>query len=111
MGHKRVPISLRRRVDAGDYDNDPPAGAFDRRNLAVVIADCEGSNNGRTQLPVLGLGCYFLLQDLPNGASNAEIIGQFVEECDASGNVGPDPQDVDGPVVIQLYKDADSRDS
>jgi len=89
----------------------PPTGTFDRRNLAVVIADCEGTNNGQSDLPILGLGCYFLLQEARQQGTEAEIYGQFVEECDASGNVGQDPQDIPGPTIIQLYKDADSRDS
>lgn len=99
------------RVAAGNYDVSPPTGTFDRRNLAVVIADCEGTNNGQSDLPILGLGCYFLLQEVRQQGTEAEVYGQFVEECDASGNVGQDPQDIPGPTVIQLYKDADSRDS
>ena len=97
------------RVAAGNYDISPTTGgAFDRRNLAVVIADCEGTNNGQSDLPVLGLGCYFLLQEARQQGTEAEVYGQFVEECDASGNVGPDPEDMPGPTVIQLYKDVDS---
>jgi hypothetical protein len=99
------------RVAAGNYDLAPPSGTFDRRNLTVVIADCEGTNNGQSDLPILGFGCYFLLQEARQQGTEAEVYGQFVDECEASGNVGPDPQDIPGPTIIQLYKDVDSRDS
>ena len=53
------------RVGAANYDNPPASGgAFDRRNLPVIIADCEGKNTGATSLPILGLACYFMLQEV-----------------------------------------------
>ncbi len=100
------------RINAGNYDIAPSlGGAFDRRNLSVVIADCSGKNNGASDLPILGLGCYFLLQKVRQQGTEAEVYGQFLEQCEASGNVGPDPAEVPGPYLIQLYKDPDSRDS
>jgi len=41
----------------------------------------------------------------------AEVYGQFLQECDASGSVGPVPSEDPGPYKIVLYKDADSIDS
>lgn len=100
------------RINAGNYDISPSmGGAFERRNLSVVIADCEGKNSGQSDLPILGLGCYFLLQQVKQQGTEAEVYGQFLDECEASGNVGPDPADIPGPKKIQLYKDADSQDS
>jgi len=100
------------RVAAGNYDVSPSmGGAFNRRNLSVVIADCEGKKTGQTDLPILGLGCYFMLQEVKQSGTEAEVYGQFIEDCEASGNVGPNPVETEGPTKIQLYKDADSGDS
>ena len=100
------------RVNSGNYDVSPAAGgAFDRRNLPVVIADCEGTNSGRSDLPVLGVGCFFMVQEVRQQGTEAEVYGEFVETCRGSGNPGPVPQGGPGPTTIQLYKDVDSRDS
>jgi hypothetical protein len=98
------------------YDNAPyPSGngEDDRRNLPVVIADCAaGVNNGQSNMPIMGFGCFFLLQALPNGNGNSnEIFGEFLADCKSQGNVGPLPNDLPGPHIIQLYNDPDSGDS
>jgi hypothetical protein len=94
-------------VASGNYDNAPPQGAFDRRNLTVIIADCTGTNNGQSDLPILGFGCYFLLQEVKQKGNEAEMYGEFVEECDAVGAFGPNPTTEPGPFLIQLYDDPD----
>jgi hypothetical protein len=99
------------RVIANNYDNPPPAGAFERRNLTVTIADCTGTNTGQSNLPILGFGCYFLLQEVKQKGSEAEMYGEFIDECDANGSFGPWPTTNPGPYLIQLYKDPDSSDS
>jgi hypothetical protein len=99
------------RIAAMSYDNPPPAGAFERRNLSVVIVDCEGINNGQSDMPILGFACYFLLQRVKQNGQEAEMYGEFVEECEAKGTAGPVPTTAQGPKRIQLYKDVDSRDS
>ncbi len=99
------------RIGSASYDNVPPAGAFDRRNLPVVIADCTGSNTGQTDLPILGIGCFFLLQEVKQKGNEAEMYGEFVEECNANGGFGLDPTTVPGPDKIILYDDPDSDSS
>lgn len=93
------------------YENPVPVGAFDRRNMAVTIADCSGTNSGATSLPILGFGCFFLLQEVKQKGNEAEMYGEFVAECDAKGVSGPNPVDQPGPFIIQLYNDPDSSDS
>jgi len=94
------------------YNNDPPKGAFDRRNLSVVIAQCDAApNTGNSDLPILGFGCFFLLQEVAQKGNEAEIYGEFVTDCNAKGNAGPVPVDIPGPNKIQLYNDPDSKDS
>jgi hypothetical protein len=105
-------------VASRNFDHDlPPVGygAFDRRVLAVPVANCTGAENGRTNLPILGFGCYFMIQpvkDPGGGEGNQSIIfGQFVEGCTAGGVPGPAPGPGKGPYVIQLYKNPGSGDS
>lgn len=99
---------------AGNY-NYPPApngiGAAGRRVLAVPIADCSGANNGNTQLPILGFGCYFLLQRAAQQGTNNYIYGEFVNGCIGEGNPGSTPSSTFGPYRIQLYDDVGSNDS
>ena len=86
-------------------------GVPGRRDMAIVIADCEGKNTGQTELPILGLGCYFILQEVKQKGNESEIYGEFVEACAGSGNPGPVPANGPGPRTIQLYKDISSIDS
>jgi len=101
-------------VQAGNYNN-PPApngiGAADRRILTVPIADCTGSNNGNSQLPVLGFACYFLLQKAVQQGNDNYIYGEFINGCIGEGNPGSTPSSAFGPYRIQLYNDVGSNDS
>ena len=90
---------------------DVPAVAFQRREMPVVIADCSGSNSGQTDLPILGFGCFFLLQEAIQKGNEANIYGEFVDSCPAGGQPGPAPGNGPGPYVIQLYDDSLSKDS
>lgn len=101
-------------ANAGNY-NYPPApdgiGAAGRRVLTVPIADCSGVNNGNSTLPVLGFGCYFLIQQAEQQGNNNYVYGQFIEGCIGQGNPGPAPNPTWGPYRIQLYNDVGSNDS
>lgn len=93
-------------VAAGNYTNQPrPSGnaVFGRREVVVPIADCS------VPQPVIkGFGCFFLLQKVDQ--SQAEIFGEFIEECEAGGRPGSNPG-TGGPYIIQLYRDPASADS
>ncbi|MGH8433787.1 MAG: pilus assembly protein, partial [Pseudomonas sp.] len=78
-------------------------GAFERRILKVVIGQCSGTDGGTAQLPVLGFGCFFVLQPAEQGGE-AQIFGQFVKECEGDNVPGPTPATDSGPQIIQLYK-------
>jgi hypothetical protein len=102
-----------------DYTNDskngvhqypPPTGAYGRRVVALPVADCSGDESGQSTLDVNGFACFFLLQPILGG-SEKNIFGQFVTDCVSGGTPGPDPNNAEGPHVIQLYKDPDSNDS
>lgn len=79
-------------------------GVYERRMLKIVIGDCTGKNNGATSIPVLGFGCYFVVQPAGSTGSTSEIYGQFVKECTGDNVPGPNPSGDAGPQIIQLYK-------
>ncbi|MNL00814.1 hypothetical protein D3C87_1212570 [compost metagenome] len=79
-------------------------GVFERRMLKIVVGDCTGKQNGSTSIPVLGFGCYFVVQPMDKGGTNSQIFGQFVKECEGDNVAGPSPSTDAGPQIIQLYK-------
>lgn len=93
------------------YTNPPPTGVFERRVLAIPIARCDGGSSGQSTLDVVGFGCYFLLQPVAQKGNEAQIYGQFIQGCTATGAPGPTPVAGPDPYIIQLYKDPDSGDS
>ena len=102
------------RVEAETYDNQPAPngiGAFQRREAAVAIGSCDGTTNGQGEVPLLGFGCFFLLQAAEQQGNESFIYGQFLEDCRAGGMPGPDPTNIPGPYIIQLYRDYASTDS
>lgn len=100
---------------SGPYDYQPVTsggpGVFNRRVLSVPIGDCTGTANGSTTIPVLGFGCFFLLQPVIQQGTTDYVIGQFVGDCAVDGTPGPNPGSGPGPYVIQLYHDPSSGDS
>lgn len=86
-------------------------GVFNRRVLSVPIGNCTGTSNGSTSVPVLGFGCFFLLQPATQQGSTDYVFGQFIGNCDVNGEPGPAPNSGPGPYIIQLYHDPASGDS
>ena len=79
-------------------------GVFERRMLKIVVGECTGKQGGSTSVPVLGFGCYFVVQPMNGGGTEAQIFGQFVKECEGDNVPGPTPTTDSGPQIIQLYK-------
>src|SRR5262249_54084391 len=79
------------RMQAGSYDN-PPApsgnGVPDRRVLAVPVGDCSVVAGGRSDIPVLGLACVFLLQDVDQSGNGGQVFGEILSNCQVNGNPG-----------------------
>jgi hypothetical protein len=98
-------------VSYNGYDKPPPVGHYQRRVVALPIGDCSATTSGQGQVPVLGFGCYFLLQQALQKGNESQVFGQFIKECNAGGIPGPAPGDAPGLYIIQLYKDPDSADS
>lgn len=102
-------------VAAGNYTIQPVQNggiaAFRRRVLTVPVADCSGTNNGKSSIPVLGFACYFLLQEVTGTGNTDQVFGQFIGNCDVNGTPGPAPGSGPNPYIIQLYHDPSSGDS
>ena len=110
-----------------DYTSRQASGQFDfangvplRRVLAVPFVDCSGFNPGQSSLPLVGLGCFFLLQPVqqggPGGGGNdSNIFAEFIGECGAGGTPGPapnpNPTENTGIYKIVLHNDPSSPDS
>ncbi|MFI4866090.1 MAG: pilus assembly protein TadG-related protein [Steroidobacterales bacterium] len=92
------------RLAAANYDI-PPApngnGMVDRRVLAVPVGDCTGAAPGGNSVPVLGLACMFMLQDVDPVAG--QVFAEVVQSCEVNGTPGPGPNNGPGPYSIQLY--------
>jgi hypothetical protein len=100
------------RIAANSLDIPEAAGgAFDRRTMPVMVADCTAAGGGKQDLPLLGFGCFFLLQKTAQNGQESEIFGEFAEDCATPGFSGPAPTVIPGPHIIQLYKDSDGVDS
>lgn len=89
---------------AGSGSGCQSNGVFERRMLKVVVGDCTGKQGGSTSIPVLGFGCYFVVQPMSGGGTDAQIFGQFVKTCEGDNVAGPSPSTSSGPQIIQLYK-------
>lgn len=96
--------------------NSCPGAVAERRMLKIVVGNCDApevseegaANAGKVDIPVLGFGCFFVLQPIAEngggGGNESYIFGQFVEACDGDSYPGPTPSSDAGPQIIQLYK-------
>lgn len=76
-----------------------------RRIMAVPIGDCDGIQNGKSEIPIFGLGCYFLREKVGQGGQDNYIIGELIEDCDANGTPGDTTPALGGPQKIILFND------
>ncbi|WP_242443068.1 pilus assembly protein TadG-related protein [Pseudomonas sp. LFM046] len=79
-------------------------GVFERRMLKIVIGQCTGTDGGTASVPVLGFGCFFVLQPMEQQGGQAWILGQFVRQCEGDNVPVSNPANALGPQIIQLYK-------
>lgn len=98
-----------RRMEAGDFDR--PSGVAKRRVLGVPIVDCTTMVNGHGTLPLVGLGCFFLLQQVVQVGNENFVYSQYIDHCAAAGPPGPDPGTGTGVYKIVLHNDPDNSTS
>ncbi|PSW05151.1 Tad domain-containing protein [Photobacterium lipolyticum] len=103
-------------------DSACQASGYYRRIISVPILKCDKitKTGGRMDIPLKGLGCFFLTQpssvtthvDSNGGDGGGSwIIGQFLEKCPVNASKASNIPSEIGPYKIQLYKDPDSEDS
>ena len=66
---------------------DGGIGVKQRRVMAIVFGDCSTSVNGQGEVPVLGLGCFFMTQPTSHAGNTQYVYGQFIEDCEAAGTI------------------------
>lgn len=79
-------------------------GVLQRRILRVVVGQCSGTDGGTAHVPVLGFGCFYVMQPASQKGNESQIFGQFVQACEGDNVPGPTPTNDNGPQIIQLYK-------
>lgn len=113
-----------------DYANRSANGPYDfangvtgRRVVAVPLVDCSGNPNGQTTMPVVALGCFFLLQPAEQqggqgqggGGNTNYVYAEYIGDCGAGGTPGPEPnpnpEENTGIYKIVLHNDPASPDS
>ncbi|MGB0845106.1 MAG: pilus assembly protein TadG-related protein [Thiolinea sp.] len=94
--------SYQQAVKSHNYNNPPPGGVIGRRVLKVVIGDCDSSrkSGGRTTIPYLGTGCFFMLK---KAYKNEPVYGEFIKECMQDGSISNQPSAEHGPYKIILH--------
>jgi hypothetical protein len=85
----------------------------ERRILALPVADCDGEDNGRSELPMIGTLCVFLTEPVGNGQGQSSGIWaeMLSTSCSVAGTPGENPGAGPGPRTIQLYHDPLSNES
>jgi hypothetical protein len=101
-----------------DLDSGPfnfPSGVAKRRVLAVPFVDCSSTVNGHGTIPVVGFGCFFLLQEVIQRGNENFVFAEYIGDCGAGGTPGPvpnpDPVATTGIYRIVLHNDPSSPDS
>lgn len=99
----------------GSFDYPAPVGVPQRRVMAVPIGNCAEATKdgaGKSEMPVLELGCFFMTDMAGKTGQTNWIKGVLVRSCSASGEpaTGPDSGGgyKGGPARIVLFKDPDS---
>lgn len=93
-------------------NGDPPDhadGVTGRRVMSVPIGDCSVTTNGRGTITVLAFGCFFMREPTVGNGQDNWIIGELVDQCEASGASQFQPMVTDeseSTFRIILYNDA-----
>jgi hypothetical protein len=103
------------RTENGPHDHPAPTGRPQRRLLAVPFVDCTTTVNGQGTIPVVGFGCFYLLQKVVQKGNENFVYAEYIGNCAAGGTPGPapDPDPTTGPglYTIVLHNDPLSPDS
>ena len=96
------------------YDTAAPENTYGvpgKRILRVPIADCSGRNSGESNLPLLALGCFLVLQPTGHSGHDSIIYGQFVGECATDVDIGIEHVENSSAFKIILLDDLFRQDA
>jgi Flp pilus assembly protein TadG len=82
-----------------------PNGVPGRRILTVPFANCTGIAQGRSDITILGLGCFFMKDKVQQGGNDNAVNSEYISACPASGGSLSYTNSLTGPWTIILYKD------
>lgn len=97
--------------DAKNPANASRPGKFRRRVMALPIVDCRTMVNGHGTLPVVDIGCFFLLQRVVQKGNMNYVFGEYIGSCAADGspgNVPAPPGAAPSGYKIVLHNDPDN---
>ena len=86
-------------------------GVPGRRILTVPFANCTGIAQGRSDITILGLGCFFLKDKVQQGGNDNAVNTEYISACPAAGGSLSYSNSQIGPWTIILYKDYGVSDS
>jgi Flp pilus assembly protein TadG len=99
--------------NSGDFNF--PSGVPNRRILGVPFVDCSETVNGHGTIPVVGFGCFYLLQEVVQKGNENFVFAEYIGDCSAGGTPGPEPNpnptENSGIYKIVLHNDPASPDS
>jgi len=95
----------------GDILRNDSTTTAGRREIPVVIGICDGMTNGANTITAVGIGCFFLAQDVIQTGTDSYVVGEFTRTCVSDGAASFDPNFVSNTSTIVLYRDPDSPDS
>ena len=100
-----------------EYSDYKSNGGNGGRVMAVPIGDCsvmEGDkedNEGRNKMiPLVGYGCVFITEHVPQG-NNQAVTVEYIGSCQQAGGWSPQNSTLNGPYKIVLFKSTSSPDS
>jgi hypothetical protein len=80
------------------------------RVMSVAFANCSIMKNGiDPKVPLVGNGCVFINQHVPNGS--AKVYIEYINSCQQSGIFDPSHATLNGGFKIVLFKSLSSSDS
>jgi hypothetical protein len=102
------------RLKDGLWNNPPrPDGIGVPGRRIVVVPFIKPPKGGRTEVEVVGYGCFFLTRPADHTGKQV-VYGQFIERCEADGSIAQSPPATGSSFnlyKIVLYKDPTSPDS
>jgi hypothetical protein len=66
-------------------------GVPGRRIVVVPFIKCPLKKGGKSEVDVVGYGCFFLTRSVSHSGNDQTVYGQLIERCEADGNIAKAP--------------------